>query len=433
MNLNYKIGNMLQNLKKIFFTFIIAAGLPAAALASQVELQLQINPAATPAVGNTGGSGSSSAGGGQSNVLDTRQTNLISGWTSPNSFVEAIIDDRTVGTATAAANGSFTINTPVGAAKYLTVHSTDVFGALAILNDPIGLGSGTGTITNVLLPPSLSMPSVSFPTGAPVIGSGRTVPGGTLTAVITPANGKTITAFPVVGSSGDYKISLDTKGLPDGAFTLQISVNFGGKSETTIINGTIGKVVPVLPPGCNGTSDLNCDNKVNLQDVSILLKFFGAKQFPAAYDLNHDGKINLVDLSIMLYYLSRPARTALTIAMVESTTGPTPPVVMFDVGQNIDGEWLAAFSATSEDNEIQSTEISIDSGRTWRPAESPYRLGMTEPTSVLLRATDDAGNAAVARYRSRSSLQMIIAMLIGALVAVSLIGLLNLISRRCAR
>jgi hypothetical protein len=71
--------------------------------------------------------------------------------------------------------------------------------------------------------------------------------------------------------------------------------------------GTIGVLTPPTPPSpppCDGrgnVGDLNCDQHTNLQDVSIMLFYFGKNEFPAYLDLNGDGKINLVDFSILLF------------------------------------------------------------------------------------------------------------------------------------
>jgi hypothetical protein len=51
--------------------------------------------------------------------------------------------------------------------------------------------------------------------------------------------------------------------------------------------------------------DLNCDNKVNLIDFSILAYWYKrplTKEAKQKVDLNGDGKVDLVDFSIMAYY-----------------------------------------------------------------------------------------------------------------------------------
>ncbi len=63
-------------------------------------------------------------------------------------------------------------------------------------------------------------------------------------------------------------------------------------------------VVPPANPitGCGSLkADLNCDGRVNLTDLSILLYNWGnVKNNPRA-DINKDSKVNLVDFSILLY------------------------------------------------------------------------------------------------------------------------------------
>lgn len=58
---------------------------------------------------------------------------------------------------------------------------------------------------------------------------------------------------------------------------------------------------PPLPPPCPDI-DFNCDGRVNLQDLSIMLFYWDKPQRP--YDINGDGRIDLQDVSILLYYWS---------------------------------------------------------------------------------------------------------------------------------
>lgn len=54
------------------------------------------------------------------------------------------------------------------------------------------------------------------------------------------------------------------------------------------------------PPTTGKTGDLNGDGKVNLTDLSILLKNYNKAGTSSTGDLNNDGKVNLTDLSILL-------------------------------------------------------------------------------------------------------------------------------------
>lgn len=428
---------MYSLLKKIFLTGLIAAALPAAVLAApQVNLQLLINPA--PANTNTAIVGGSGGGSGtESNPpVMTQRTVIVSGWTSPNAYVEATTGNKRAGETIAGSDGSFAMNAAVDGPPTLLVNSTDIFGALATLNTPSDLANAPASTANLVLPPSLSLPAAAFASGAPVVGSGRTVPGGTLSAALIAANGKTLTAFPAVGPAGDYRISFATKGLPDGAFLLQISLVFSGKTATASFNGTLGKVVtpiPVNPPpqapgACLGQADLNCDGSVDLQDISIMLSFFNQRAFPSQYDLNGDGKIDLIDFSIMLFYLNPPAGGALSRAdlAIATVSGAVAPIIL-DIGKDENGDWLAAWSGNGL-GEINNAEISTDHGASWRPAASPYQLGKNRPDNVLLRATDASGKIVEAGYAHRSGRQILFAMLIGLLTAGLIVGIFALIT-----
>jgi hypothetical protein len=413
--------------KKIFVFLIVAAAFPAAVLAATVNLQLQI-PSAGGTSGGSGASGGTS--GSTTNTPVVNQSRTVSGWTSPNAFVEAISGNQIVGTAIATTNGSFTLNSIFDSVLTLTIRSTDVFGALAILNMPVNINTAPLNVTGVVLPPSLSLPGASFPVGGRITGSGRTIPGAVVSAVLIASNGNTLTQFPTVGTDGSYGISFDGALLPTGPITLQISVNFNGKNETTTLKSVIGKAIVPVPAGCAGVADLNCDGRVNLQDVSILLAYFNKKTFPAAYDLNHDSKINLIDFSIVLYYLNKPVRTAVVAAMVENMPNENPLPPMLDVGKDLNGDWVAAFAIPDAMSGIVGTDISVDNGVNWRPAESPYRLGKTEPANVAIRAKFADGTTSQTAFKTTATRPLAAVIALGAAFAVCLIIIFEFTLRR---
>ena len=48
--------------------------------------------------------------------------------------------------------------------------------------------------------------------------------------------------------------------------------------------------------------DLNCDERVNLTDYTIMKYWYQKNSFPKKIDLNNDKKVDLVDFSIMMYH-----------------------------------------------------------------------------------------------------------------------------------
>jgi hypothetical protein len=127
---------------------------------------------------------------------------------------------------------------------------------------------------------------------------------------------------PVIGSGGGYASS--------GSFKLFQSIDptLIGVGSSALYVGHYGFLYfpepdddVVVPPGpggggggadegikydlrCNGLiADLNCDGKVNLFDLSILLYYMKHPgSFDAFHDLNKDGKIDLADISVLFYY-----------------------------------------------------------------------------------------------------------------------------------
>jgi hypothetical protein len=54
---------------------------------------------------------------------------------------------------------------------------------------------------------------------------------------------------------------------------------------------------------CGRIADLNCDDAVDLFDLSILLYYLKhPSSFTTFYDLKPDGKIDLLDISVLFYY-----------------------------------------------------------------------------------------------------------------------------------
>lgn len=78
--------------------------------------------------------------------------------------------------------------------------------------------------------------------------------------------------------------------IPQSATGGQLTVQF--KDET----GATTTTVIQIEPGC-AAADLNCDTRVNAQDLAALLSAWGQS---GAADLNRDGSVNAPDLAIML-------------------------------------------------------------------------------------------------------------------------------------
>ena len=79
-------------------------------------------------------------------------------------------------------------------------------------------------------------------------------------------------------------------------------ISGGGGVSTTFTIPEVGSS-PIPRSASCGVADFNCDGRVNLIDLSILLSHYGqsvAANLP--YDLDHSGIVDFPDISILMYY-----------------------------------------------------------------------------------------------------------------------------------
>lgn len=112
--------------------------------------------------------------------------------------------------------------------------------------------------------------------------------------------------FSLLGNPGSGMISqvipVTLSDLRQGTNTLEFSFsadsgydqNFYDLANIELLVNTSS----TTPPTCTKVADLNCDNQVNILDLSILLSRWNTTD--ATSDLNHDGKVTVFDLSILL-------------------------------------------------------------------------------------------------------------------------------------
>jgi hypothetical protein len=230
---------MTPLVKKISVFIIIAVAFPTAVLAADVDFQLQISPPSS--IGITGYSGGSGVFEPSVSQPAAGQTSTVSGWTSPNAFIEIFSGNQILGTATANNDGLFTVNSVADDIGPIIVRTTDKSGATAVLTTPIDLSSQPTAALGIILPPTISLSAPTVAPGSAISGNGQTVPGGTVSISLTDAKGKTATQFPVVDADGKFSFSFDTVGLETGPVSLQASLNFNAKTAATILKGAIEK------------------------------------------------------------------------------------------------------------------------------------------------------------------------------------------------
>lgn len=237
-------------------------------------------------------------------VVPQNPTVELHGYATPNATLTVKRDGVTVATGTAGSNAEFSItltNQPVGQQTYI-IYAVDADGhALAPLTFVITLGQNTTTIiTGAFLGPSIAIDKDSVKLGEPVVVSGITVPGSSVTLTVNSVHAFSYTS--TAGSDGTWSKTLDTGVLGVGTHTAKARA-VTPSSTVSSYSHEVSFAVNALEK-CDGkkTADLNCDGSVNLTDFSILLYFWQSVN-PANLraDINKDGQVTIVDFSIMLY------------------------------------------------------------------------------------------------------------------------------------
>lgn len=213
----------------------------------------------------------------------------------PGALVTILDNNVTAGTTIANGQSAFD--------KTLTglqpgVHTFGLFGSaddgsrtLTISFDILVISGSTVTVSGILLPPILSVPTTNL-RPRPFNESGKARHSSTVTT-FTDNHGQ-ITKQVTSDTAGNWTVPM-TEVLHLGTRTVAALVNDGNGNQSTM---TDTKPVQVLI-----SADLNIDDKTNLTDFSILMFNYGTNNPPnRAADINDDGPADLVDFSVMMFY-----------------------------------------------------------------------------------------------------------------------------------
>jgi hypothetical protein len=264
-----------------------------------------------PIGGDGGGSGSGGSGSSASGDKLPQADVAISGWAYPGATVTFLRDGTIVDTEGSGSGGAFEHTTEgLDRGSYtFGIYATDSRGVRsATFSTTLWLRAETlNTISNVMLPPTLTVPNNSVNPGETLAVSGYSTPGSTVTTFLRPKLAEVSTADVVsttsVSTNGSWSLSIPTTGLTTGTYELiaQAEMDGGEVESDKSIRKTIGIGVDVSEADgdCISIGDLNCDGYVNLVDFSILL--FNWNTSNAVADINRDGFVSLPDFSVMLF------------------------------------------------------------------------------------------------------------------------------------
>ncbi len=261
--------------------------------------------------GGGGGSGSEGGGGFESTDGPYRSGDgqvTISGLTSPRSAISVLVDGKAAKSATAGADGSYSVTLDLIARGVYTfgVYSTDQAKTKSstFSTSFTVTGARASALSNITLAPSLLVTPDPVVPGTPFKISGYTIPNATVTLETekdgSGASKKQFTAQS--NAAGAWSVSIDSVGLSAGTYKARAkAAQLTSGAATNFSNYVVYGVGQSANRPLN--TDLNRDSKVNLVDFSILLFWWGTAggdSDPPA-DINSDAKVNLTDFSILLF------------------------------------------------------------------------------------------------------------------------------------
>jgi len=161
-------------------------------------------------------------------------------------------------------------------------------------------GGSVTKISNIVIPPTISLNKDSFSFDEDIIISGYSTPQKKVKLIV---NSEPLEFFLDIFSEGDYRQILYSGGLEKGIHTT--------KSKTVILEDKIESMfsqlvsfgVGVSAPRvrCANNPDINKDGKINLIDFSIMA-YWWKRALPLNSPVDLNGKLSLADFSILAFY-----------------------------------------------------------------------------------------------------------------------------------
>ena len=234
---------------------------------------------------------------------------VLEGYAYPNSDVVILKDGAEQGLALSSGQAEFGafIEDLIQGIYTFSVWSTDTIGRKSVTySTTFWIDEGTQTtVSNIFLPPTLSVANDSLSAGEPVQISGETAPGATVEVWMHPdqedvSEDDIIKKDTIASTNGSWSMIISTSDLAKGVYKLKSKgfIEEVGESD-------FGHVLDIaidesIDQGVCAGADLNGDGRVNITDFSILLYYWNTDDNCA--DQNDDGNVDLTDFSIMMFY-----------------------------------------------------------------------------------------------------------------------------------
>lgn len=261
--------------------------------------------------GGSSGSGGSGAGGGFESTDAPFESGdgrvIINGFAQPNSDVVILVDGTEAQRTSTNNDGRYTV-TIDGIAR--GVYTFGVYGidrdgtkSSTFSTSFTVSGARTTSLSNINVPPSVTIDPDPVQPGTDVTISGFTVPDSEVILEHKKEGSlASLQTFTInSASNGAWEHVLDTSRFTQGPHKLRVMVKTDDMGSSNFSNHVRYGVGEELGDVIN--ADLNRDGRVNLIDFSILLFWWGTAggdSDPPA-DINQDGVVNLIDFSILLF------------------------------------------------------------------------------------------------------------------------------------
>ena len=252
-------------------------------------------------------------GGGGGYTPPSQGTLSVSG----RAYVEGVVTllvDGTIARELDLSGADWATNLTLSAGGHqLVAYATDEFGRRSSLFGTVVniLSSGTRTVSDIFLSPTLEVDKEEVVRGDPVALSGVAYPSSEVIVMFGPdpllIDGVRATRVPAA-TDGRYTYRLPTDDLTEGRYWVRTRASAFGETSALSRPSSfrVGKVSKPMELACM-PGDLNADLRVNLTDFSIAVYWYKRPFTPSFADkekrcLNNDGKIDLYDFSLMAYY-----------------------------------------------------------------------------------------------------------------------------------
>ncbi len=156
------------------------------------------------------------------------------------------------------------------------------------------------TVSNIILPTFIEVVPKSVPYGDTVIAKGTAVPNALVMVYMRePLVSKPTTS----GPDGKWQLDLNTIAgtINKGKYTAYARVTTLPDEYQSGLSREVEFEVIEADECAIRRSDLNCDNRVDITDLGILIFYWGTAGAGQKADINQDGTVNIQDVGIMVY------------------------------------------------------------------------------------------------------------------------------------